>query len=141
MSLWGYDGMTKEELINCRKAAIAMHSVKRRIRDLRESAGSVGGIRCDGEPRSRGEPLSRQQRYVEALEQLSEEYEETASNWARQAAAIERSIRSMPPDLGELIRLRYVDGLKWEQVNEQMYISHTQSVRMHHAALKKMGLE
>lgn len=127
--------MTKEDLINCRKAALAMHSVKRRIRDLRESAGSVGGIRCDGEPRSRGEPLSSQQRYVEALEQLSEEYEETAANWARQAAAIERAIRSLPPDLGELIRLRYVGGLKWEQVNEQLYISHMTSVRMHQKAL------
>ena len=87
------------------------------------------------------EPLSRQQRYVEALEQLSAEYEETTAAWAEKAAEIERAVRQLPPKLGELLRLRYIDGLKWEQVNERLYISPTTSKRLHHAALKKMGLE
>lgn len=128
--------MTKEELKTCRKAAIARNSVEARIRNLREDARSVSGIRCDSEPRSRSEPLSTLQRYVEALEELSAEYEETTANWARQAAAVERAIRSLPPDLGELIRLRYVDGLKWEQVNEQLYISEPTSKRMHRNAMQ-----
>lgn len=127
--------MTKEELKTCRKSALALLSVKQRIQSLKESAGSVSGIRYSNEPRSRGEPLSKQQRYVEALEELSEEYEETAAIWAHQAAEVERAIRSLPPDLGEIIRLRYVDGLKWEQVNEQMYVSERTSKRMHRKAM------
>lgn len=128
--------MTKDELKNCRNAAIAVQRIRSRIKDLKDGAGSVSGIRYSSEPRSRGEPLSKQQRYVEALEQLSEEYEETAALWARQATAIERAIRSLPPDLGELIRLRYVDGLRWEEVNDRLYISHMTSVRMHQKALR-----
>nr|DAV67178.1 MAG TPA: Protein of unknown function (DUF1492) [Caudoviricetes sp.] len=134
--------MTKEELQQCRSASLARISVKKRIAELREDATGISGIRYDGDmPHTRGEPLSRQQRYVEALEQLSAEYEETTAAWAEKAAEIERAVRQLPPKLGELLRLRYVDGLKWEQVNERLYISASQSKRLHHAALKKMGLE
>lgn len=134
--------MTKEELQQCRSASLARISVKKRIAELREDATGISGIRYDGDmPHTRGEPLSRQQRYVEALEQLSAEYEETTVAWAEKAAEIERAVRQLPPKLGELLRLRYVDGLKWEQVNERLYISASQSKRLHHAALKKMGLE
>ncbi len=127
--------MTIDDLKNCRKATIARANIIRRIHDLKESACSVSGIRYGNEPRSRGEPVSKQQRYVEALEELSNAYEETTANWARQAAAIECAIRSLPPDLGELIRLRYVDGLKWENVNETLYISEPTSKRMHRKAM------
>lgn len=137
--------MTLEDLKSCRKSAVAVHNVKQRIHELRVNASSVGGIRYGDEPRSRGEPLSKQQRYVEALEQLSEEYEETAAIWARQAAAVERAVRSLPPDLGELIRLRYADGLKWEDVNERIgimfgkeLISERTSKRMHREALTRL---
>ena len=134
--------MTKEELQQCRSASLARISVKKRIAELREDATGISGIRYDGDmPHTRGEPLSRQQRYVEAVEQLSAEYEETTAAWAEKAAEIERAVRQLPPKLGELLRLRYVDGLKWEQVNERLYISASQSKRLHHAALKKMGLE
>ena len=133
--------MTKEELKSCRKAALAVQSIKRRIKSLKECACSVGGVRYDSEPRGRGEPLTRQQRYIETLEELSAEYEDSLVLWAQQTAALERAIRSFPPELGELIRLRYVDGLKWEQVNAQLYISSTQSKRMHHDALKKLGVD
>lgn len=137
--------MTKEELKSCRMAAIARNRVIERIKNLKKSVGCVGGIRYDNEPRSRGEPLSKQQQYVEALEQLAEEYEETTIPWARQAAAVERAIRSLPPDLGELIRLRYMEGLRWEEVNENMgamfrkdAISERTSKRMHREALTRL---
>ena len=129
--------MTKETLQQCRSASLARISVKKRIAELREDAAGISGIRYGGDaPRSRGEPLSRQQRYGEAKEQLSGEYGETTAAWAEKAAEIERAVRQLPPKLGELLRLRYVDGLKWEQVNEQLYVSHMTSVRMHRKALE-----
>ena len=129
--------MTLETLKQCRSASLARTAVKRRIAELREDATGISGIRYDGDmPHTRGEPLSRQQRYVEALEQLSAEYEETTTVWAERAAEIERAVRFLPPKLGELVRLRYMDGLKWEQVNEQLYVSHMTSVRMHRKALE-----
>ena len=79
--------MTLETLKQCRSASLARANVKRRIAELREDATGISGIRYDGDiPHTRGEPLPRQQRYVEALEQLSAEYEETTAAWAEKAA-------------------------------------------------------
>ena len=131
--------MTLETLKQCRSASLARTAVKRRIAELRKDATGISGIRYDGDmPRTRGEPLSRQQRYVEALEQLSAEYEETTTVWAERAAEIERAVRFLPPKLGELVRLRYIDGLKWEQVNEQLCISEETSKRMHRKAMQNL---
>ena len=131
--------MTLETLKQCRSASLARTAVKRRIAELREDATGISGIRYDGDmPHTRGEPLSRQQRYVEALEQLSAEYEETTTVWAERAAEIERAVRFLPPKLGELVRLRYIDGLKWEQVNEQLCISEATSKRMHRKAMQNL---
>lgn len=129
--------MTLETLKQCRSASLARTAVKRRIAELREDATGISGIRYDGDmPHTRGEPLSRQQRYVEALEQLSAEYEETTAAWAERAAEVERAVRFLPPKLAELVRLRYIDGLKWEQVNERLYISEATSKRMHRKAMQ-----
>ena len=129
--------MTLETLKQCRSTSLARAAVKRRIAELREDASGISSIRYGGDtPHTRGEPLSRQQRYVEALEQLSAEYEATTAVWAERAAEVERAVRQLPPQLGELVRLRYIDGLKWEQVNEQLYISEATSKRMHRRAVQ-----
>ena len=134
--------MTLETLKQCRSASLAHANAKRRIAELLEEATSISGIRYDGDmPHTRWEPLSRQQRYVEALEQLSAEYEETTVAWAEKAAEVERAVRFLLPKLGELVPRRYIAGLKWEQITERLYISPTPAKRLHHAARKKMGLE
>lgn len=87
--------MTLETLKQCRSASLARTAVKRRIAELREDATGISGIRYDGDmPHTRGEPLSRQQRYVEALEQLSAEYEETTAAWAESRRS--RTCRAIP---------------------------------------------
>lgn len=132
--------MDIETLKQCRSASIARASVIERIKALKEDATGVGGMRYDNAPHERGEPLSRQQRYIEALERLSAEYEQTAAEWAERSAEVERAVRQLPPTLGELIRLRYIDGKKWEDINDEMHISSTTSKRLHHDALKRLGI-
>lgn len=130
--------MTKEELLSCRHAALAVNSAKRRIKALRSDAQAISGVCYSSEPKGKGEPLSRQQRYVEALEQLSAEYEKTLAHWAQLAAEVERAIRDLPPQMAELVRLRYVDGCKWEEVNARLYISLATSKRLHRAAMERI---
>ena len=132
--------MDIETLKQCRSASIARASVIERIKALKEDATGVGGMRYDNTPHERGEPLSRQQRYIEALEKLSAEYEQTAAEWAEWSAEVERAVRQLPPTQGELIRLRYVDGKKWEDINDEMHNSSTTSKRLHRSALKRLGV-
>ena len=132
--------MDIETLKQCRSASIARASVIERIKALKEDATGVGGMRYDNTPHERGEPLPRQQRYIEALEKLSAEYEQTAAELAELSAEVERAVRQLTPTLGELIRLRYIDGKKWEDINDEMHISSTTSKRIHHDALKRLGI-
>lgn len=135
--------MTKEELKTYRHIKKELEDIKNRIKQLREAARSPKGISYDSQPRGRGEPVSSQQRYIEQLEELSELYEEKKAELMKTQIAIERAISSLPPELKLLMRYRYIDGLRWGQVNKQMgeaygkeSISERTSKRLHAEALR-----
>jgi len=132
--------MTKKELFAYRPIKKELNDLEKRIDELRKDARSPKGISYSDMPRGRGEPISSQQRYIEQLEELSDLYEDKKADFVETQIAIERAISSLPPELRLLMRYRYVDGLKWEEVNEKMHISHMTSVRMHKMALKKLEI-
>lgn len=123
--------MTKKELFAYRPIKKELNDLEKRIDELRKDARSPKGISYSDMPRGRGESISAQQRYIEQLEELSQMYEEKKADLVETQIAIERAISSLPPELRLLMRYRYIDGLKWEDVNEKLHISHSQSVRMH----------
>lgn len=133
--------MTKETLMQCSAKRRELQQISRRIETLRADARSTKAVCYDNEPKSKGEPVAAVQRYIERLEELSALYEEKKADLMQDIITVERAIATLPPELRMMMRYRYIDGYKWEQVNEMMYISSTQSKRMHHAALKILGLE
>ena len=133
--------MTKETLMQCSAKRRELQQISRRIETLRADARSTKAVCYDNEPKSKGEPVAAVQRYIERLEELSALYEEKKADLMQDIITVERAISVLPSDLRMLMRHRYIDGYKWEQINEMMYISSTQSKRMHHAALKILGLE
>lgn len=132
--------MTKKELFAYRPIKKELNALEKRIDELRKDARSPKGISYSDMPRGRGEPISSQQRYIEQLEELSQIYEERKAKLVDTQIAIERAISSLPSELRLLMRYRYIDGLKWEEVNERLNISHMTSVRMHKSALKKLEI-
>lgn len=128
--------MTKKELLAYKPIKKELNDLEKRIEELRKNARSPKGIYYDSEPRGRGEPISSQQRYIEQLEELSDLYEERKAKLVKTQIAIERAISSLPSELRLLMQYRYIDGLKWGQVNDMMYISETQSKKLHRKALE-----
>ncbi|MGN0585141.1 MAG: hypothetical protein ACI4JD_06780 [Ruminococcus sp.] len=128
--------MTKEELLSYKNIRRELEDIKNRINQLKEDARSPKGVRYSDIPRGRGEPISSQQSYIEQLEKLSELYEEKKALLVKTQIAIERAISSLPPELASLMRHRYIDGMRWEDINDKLYISHSQSVRLHQKAMK-----
>ena len=51
---------------------------------------------------------------------------------------IEEAIRRLPPLDRQIIRLRYVQGLRWEEIAEKMGYSTRHMGRLHDAALDKL---
>lgn len=128
--------MTKEELITYKVKKKELDDIEKRIQHLRCDARSTKGVRYTDSPRGGGEPVPAQQRYIERLEELSALYEAKKAELQTSLIAIERAIASLPPELRLMMRYRYIDGYKWEQVNEMMHISEPTSKRMHRKALK-----
>ncbi|MGN0592023.1 MAG: RNA polymerase sigma factor [Ruminococcus sp.] len=128
--------MTKEELISYKYIKKEIEDIKNRINQLRTEARSPKGVQYSDAYRGRGEPVPAQQRYMERLEELSALYEAKKAELQTSLIAIERAIASLPPELRLMMRYRYIDGYKWEQVNEMMHISEPTSKRMHRKALK-----
>ena len=127
--------MTKETLMQCSAKRRELQQISRRIETLRADARSTKAVCYDNEPKSKGEPVAAVQRYIERLEELSTLYEEKKADLMQDIITVERAISVLPSDLRMLIRYRYIDGYKWEQVNEMMYISEPTSKRMHRKAL------
>ena len=51
---------------------------------------------------------------------------------------IEDAITGLPPQERQLMRLRYIDGLRWEQIAVELNYSYRQVLRIHGYALHKM---
>lgn len=128
--------MTKETLMQCSAKRRELQQISRRIETLRADARSTKAVCYDNEPKSKGEPIAAVQRYIERLEELSTLYEEKKADLMQDIITVERAISVLPSDLRMMMRYRYIDGYKWEQVNEMMYISERTSKRMHKAAME-----
>ncbi|MDO4157182.1 MAG: hypothetical protein Q4D37_10470 [Oscillospiraceae bacterium] len=128
--------MTKETLMQCSAKRRELQQISRRIETLRADARSTKAVCYDSEPKSKGEPVAAVQRYIERLEELSALYEEKKADLMQDIITVERAISVLPSDLRMLMRCRYIEGYKWEQVNEMMYISERTSKRMHKAAME-----
>lgn len=122
--------------MQCSTKRKELQQINRRIETLRADARSTKAVYYDGEPKSKGEPIAAVQRYIEQLETLSALYEEKKADLMQDIITVEHAISSLPPELRLLMRYRYIDGYKWEQVNEMMYISERTSKRMHKAAME-----
>ncbi|MBQ8514643.1 MAG: sigma-70 family RNA polymerase sigma factor [Ruminococcus sp.] len=131
--------MTKETLLAYKNIRRELQSIEKQIMQLKADARSVKGVRYTDSPRGRGEPVSAQQRYIERLEELSALYEDKKAQLMESQIAIERAITSLPPELRILMRYRYIDGMRWEDVNAKMYISEPTSKRMHRKAMQLIG--
>jgi len=137
--------MTKPELLAYKGIKAELEDLEKRIEALRADARSPKGICYSDAPKGRGEPISSLQKYIEALEDLSELYEDKKSELMKTQIAIERAIFSLPPELSLLMRYRYIDGMKWEEVNQKIgevygkeSISEPTSKRLHNKALKRL---
>lgn len=115
--------MTKAELLAYGPIKKELSDLEERIEELRTDARSPKGISYDRQPRGRGEPVSSLQRYIEQLEELSELYEERKAELVKTQIAIERAISSLPSELRLLMRYRYIDRMRWEEIAETMHIS------------------
>lgn len=133
--------MTKEELINCRKAAEKLHRLQHELTVMRKSAGSLRSATYSDIPRGRGEPLSPEQAYVEKCEEKDMEIRAAEAAWRCRKKRIVKEMREcgLTRLQKELISGYYIYGLKdWDAVNKRCGVNREQSKYQVRLALEKI---
>lgn len=72
------------------------------------------------------------------LVQLKEKYLKMLEELCNQQMAIENEIESLDPIERDLIRCRYFNGLKWEEVQKEVGYAQRQTRRIHDRAIEKL---
>lgn len=70
--------------------------------------------------------------------ELQEKYETKIAEMTAGMLLIEEAIEALEPTARMLLRYRYLDGLKWEEVCVRMNCSWMQTHRIHAAALNQL---
>lgn len=75
---------------------------------------------------------------VEKIWELERKLSAKLSDAVEQRQAIERAIESLPDKKKQLMRYRYIDGMKWEKVAVEMNMEYRWVLRIHGRALQEI---
>ena len=79
--------------------------------------------------------------YIVILDELMEDLKQERLNGAIRRTQIEKRIRALSDENeAEVLRLRYIKGLKWEEVAVEMGYAWAQIHRIHSSALKNLKM-
>lgn len=136
--------MTREEKIKHLRQYAAL---KAEARDISEtiaevySASFVGSVRLTGMPSGKGCDADAVQRRAERLDELCERYEAKCAELLEAADAVERAVSTVQePRYRRLLRLRYIQGLTWERVADEMGYNPRYVFDLHSQALDAVML-
>ncbi len=130
--------MTKEELRSYRSIKLEMDKLRGIIRNLEAVMYNPRGQRLDGMPRSGSGTGSGVESIAIKHAELLEAYRRKEKELLEAMQKIEQAIDSLDPLERTLVRLYYIDGLKWEEVAVEMSYCWRQVHRIHAAALEKL---
>lgn len=91
-----------------------------------------------GPPQKGGGLEAAVAKHIDRLEKLRKHYATLLDRLVAAQLEIERAIEAMDPDARTLLRYRYIDGLKWEEICVKMNYSWRSVHRLHAAALIRL---
>lgn len=130
--------MTKERLKQCQALKREIRQLRERIQELQYTAGSPASPALSGKPIHHG-GASTVETEVLRMAALMDLYNEKLSTLLAEQKAIEDAIESLPATERCLMRARYIEGEKWEDVCVEIGYSWQQTHRIHARALKAIG--
>lgn len=129
--------MTKERLREYRAIKREAQQIKDRLEEQEAAMYYPKPQRLTGMPAapSEGDALANM---VAGRAALLEKYQDLLDKLNAELLAIEAAIESLDPTARTLLRFRYIDGLKWEEVCVRMSYSWRQVHTLHARALKQL---
>lgn len=128
----------KEYLRSYRAAVKREERILEDIQELRASKAFPAAISYDGMPK--GSNQTDLSDYIETLDRMIESLKAERLEKVRRREKIEKAIKDMQDDNErEVLRLRYIDGKKWEEVALEMHLTYRRVIQIHGKAL--IGLD
>ena len=131
--------MTKERLRNYATLKEEREQLRRQLDELEATLYYPKIQRLNGMPAAPSHENTLELMVARHVE-LQERYEAKIAEMTAEMLAIEEAIEVLDPTARMLLRYRYLDGLKWEEVCVQMNYSWMQTHRIHAAALNQLNL-
>lgn len=129
--------MTKTELQRHYYLAKEADQIKANLNQLRAQKYNVKSPIIDGMPKQMSNGSSIESLIVKYAE-LENNYKAKLFEIAEEQMKIEEAINSLEPIERTLIRYRYIEHLKWEEVCIKINYSWKQTHRIHNVALQKL---
>ncbi len=108
--------LTLNDLELCAAHAREVAGLRRRIEDMRALSASAATVRLSPSPRGSqtADPVARAVAHIDELER---DWLAKIEHYTELVQRVERALEALPdPDLRTLLRLRYIDGLIWDEI-------------------------
>lgn len=140
-SLEGVEPLTKKEFLNQYLSARREISIKldevTKLRSLAEKVTqSFSGAPAGGEASSRVELAAAK------IVDLEKEVGRGIDNLEKVRCQVEKAINTLQnPNQRDVLKLRYLNGMKWEQIAVKLNYNYRWVLRLHGIALKNLAIE
>ena len=129
--------MTKERLKNYATLKEEREQLRRQLDELEATLYYPKIQRLSGMPSAPSKENALELMVARHLE-LQDKYEAKVAEMTAEMLSIEEAIETLDPTSRMLLRYRYMDGLKWEEVCVRMNYSWMQIHRIHANALNQL---
>ena len=129
--------MTKERLQQYRQLQRELRQIQDRIMEVESAMYSPRNQRLTGMP-SAHSAENVMEKLVDKHRELEAMYQEKLMTITEELLAIEKAIAALDPTLRLLLRYRYVDGYRWEDICVRMNYSYQGVHKVHRKALKRI---
>lgn len=114
--------MTIEQLENCRSAKGEIESLRERMERIKSDRERMTQA-ITGMPQSKGQEKSRIEELTTKLMELEEQLADKLWQRETEIKEVEAWIETLKPYQRNVIRLRYIDGKTWRQVQKLTHYS------------------
>ena len=129
--------MTKDRLRNYANLKEECEQLRRQLEELEATLYYPKIQRLNGMPSAPSKENTLELMVARHIE-LQERYEAKITEMTKEMLLIEEAIDALEPTARMLLRYRYLDGLKWEEVCVRMNYSWMQTHRIHANALNQL---
>lgn len=129
--------MTKERLQQYRQLQRELRQIQGRITEVESAMYSPHNQRLTGMP-SAHSPDDLMEKLVDRHRELETLYREKLMVITEELLAIEKAIATLDPTLRLLMRYRYIDGYRWEDICVKMNYSYQGVHKVHRKALRRL---